>query len=97
MRLLLELREPMNGLIHFVGIILSVLGTVFLVSQVISPLKQLHVVTYSIFGLGLIALYTASTLYHWLNLSPKGISVLRKIDHMMIFVLILLEVVQISK
>lgn len=36
----------------------------------------------------MILLYTASTLYHWLPFSEKGIRRLRKFDHMMIFILI---------
>jgi Haemolysin-III related len=45
-------------------------------------------VAFSIFGLSLIALYTASALYHLLPLSPPGVARLRRVDHMMIFVLI---------
>jgi hemolysin III len=36
----------------------------------------------------MIMLYTASTLYHWLDLSERGNLRLRKFDHMMIFFLI---------
>ena len=43
---------------------------------------------FGIFGLSLVALYSASTLYHLLLLTPAGIARLRKVDHMMIFVLI---------
>ena len=45
-------------------------------------------VAFGIFGLSLIALYSASTLYHLLPLSPAGIARLRRVDHMAIFVLI---------
>jgi hemolysin III len=47
-----------------------------------------QIVAFAIFGLSLIVLYTASTLYHLLPLSPAGIAWLRRVDHMMIFVLI---------
>ncbi len=47
-----------------------------------------QVVAFTIFGLSQIALYTASTLYHSLPLTPAGIAKLRRIDHMMVFVLI---------
>ena len=43
---------------------------------------------FGIFGLSLTALYSASTLYHLLPLSPPGVARLRRVDHMMIFVLI---------
>lgn len=81
-------REPMNGLTHFLGIILAIIGTILLILQSTSPLNPLHIITFSIFGAGLFLLYTASTCYHWLNLSKKGLEQLRRIDHMMIFVLI---------
>jgi hemolysin III len=47
-----------------------------------------HVVSYSVFGSSLVLLYTASSLYHLLRVSPRGVKILRRIDHMMIYVLI---------
>lgn len=47
-----------------------------------------HIFAFAIFGISLILLYGASALYHLLPLSPRGINILRRIDHMMIFVLI---------
>jgi len=44
-----------------------------------------HIVTFSIFGGGMILLYTASTLYHWLPVSEKWVRFLRRVDHSMIF------------
>lgn len=38
--------------------------------------------------ISLLLLYGASTIYHTLNISQKGTALLRRIDHMMIFVLI---------
>lgn len=48
----------------------------------------LHVVSFSIYGVSLIALYTASGLYHMLTVSDKTEMCLKKLDHMMIFLLI---------
>ena len=45
-------------------------------------------VSLSIFTLGLVLLYAASTIYHAVNINDKVSSVLKRIDHMMIFVLI---------
>ena len=42
----------------------------------------------AIFILSMIGLYAASTIYHTLDISPKINKLLRKIDHMMIFILI---------
>ena len=42
----------------------------------------------AVFMCSMVLLYAASTTYHTLNLSEKALKVFRKIDHMMIFVLI---------
>ncbi|PLX40710.1 MAG: hemolysin [Deltaproteobacteria bacterium] len=86
--MVIRLREPVNGLTHAVGVALSIAGLVFLILKSVDPLKVWHVVTFSIFGAGLILLYLASTLYHWLPLGADGIRRLRKLDHSMIFFLI---------
>lgn len=83
-----SLRDPISGLTHLIGIILSFIGLVLMVYQAAVAGKPWHVVSYAIFGATMILMYTASTLYHWLPLSPKGIEILRKFDHIMIFILI---------
>jgi len=80
-----RLRDPISGLTHCVAALLAVLATVFLILKSVSPAMPWHIVTFSIFGGGMILLFTASTLYHWLPLSERGIRVLRRIDHSMIF------------
>ena len=67
---------------------LSVAALVVLVWLAISARDARQLVAFTIFGLSQIALFTASTLYHSLPLSPAGIARLRRIDHMMVFVLI---------
>ncbi|QGT98626.1 hypothetical protein SYNTR_0033 [Candidatus Syntrophocurvum alkaliphilum] len=83
-----KLREPVSGLTHLVGALLSVLGAIILIYGAVNEATVWHVIAFSIFGASLFLLYTASTLYHLLPLSEKGITVLRRIDHMMIYVLI---------
>ncbi len=86
MKLINNLKEPMNGFTHFIGIVLSIIGTIFLINSSLNPYKLNHLIAFSIFGLGLILLYTTSTLYHWLKLSDAGILRMRKADHIMIFI-----------
>lgn len=45
-------------------------------------------IAFLVYGASLIMLYLASTLYHLLPLSQEGIARLRRLDHMMIYVLI---------
>ncbi|MBU2648290.1 hemolysin III family protein [bacterium] len=81
-------RDPFSGLTHFIGCLLAVLGLVLLVMKAADPIRPWHLATFSIFGAGMILLYLASTLYHWLPLSETGVQRLRRIDHIMIFVMI---------
>lgn len=83
-----NLREPMNGFTHFIGIILSIIGTILLINLSINPFKPYHFFSFSIFGIGMILLYTTSTLYHWLKISDTLTMKLRKADHIMIFIYI---------
>ncbi len=82
------LREPVIGLTHCIGAGLAITALVLLVVKAGLHGTPWHIVSYSIFGTGLVLLYTFSTLYHWLNVSEKGIKFFRKMDHIMIFVLI---------
>lgn len=88
MKLTKLLREPMNGFTHFIGIILAIISTVLLIRLSLNPFKPYHFISLSVFGFGMILLYTTSTLYHWLKLSEDGIKKLRKADHIMIFIYI---------
>lgn len=81
-------RDPISGLTHFIGIILSVIGTIVLLTRNEEPLTIYHTTSFFIFGISMTLLYTISTLYHWLPLSEKNLILVRKIDHIMIFVFI---------
>jgi hemolysin III len=84
----IKMREPVSGLTHLIGAILSVIGLVLMIYYAVIVGTVWHIVSFSIFGGSLILLYTASSLYHLLCISDKGVRVLRKIDHMMIYILI---------
>jgi len=83
--MVISLRDPVSGLTHLIGAALAIVGTVLLIVRVANPALPWHLVTFSIFGGGMILLFTASTLYHWLPVSEKGVRVLRRVDHSMIF------------
>lgn len=84
----IRLREPVSGLTHLAGAILSVVGAIILIYGAVQGATVWHIIAFSIFGASLFMLYTASTLYHLLPLSERGIAIFRRIDHMMIYVLI---------
>lgn len=82
-------KEPGSAITHLIGIIYSIFLTpVLLIKAALSGAGATVLIGCSIFALSMVMLYTASTVYHSFNLSDKANSVLQKIDHMMIFVLI---------
>jgi len=82
------LREPVIGLTHCFGAALAIAALVLLIVKASLYATPWHIISYSIYGTGLVLLYTFSTLYHWLNLSEKSMKFFRIMDHIMIFVLI---------
>src|SRR5215216_3250514 len=83
-----RLREPVNGLTHAAGSLLAAVGLSVLLATAASKGRLDQLVAFGVFGLSLVALYAASALYHLAPLSPAGVARLRRLDHMMIFVLI---------
>lgn len=82
-----RLREPANALTHMIGAGLSVIGLGYLIY--LGILKgPWHLASFITFGVSLILLYTASSVYHAVRASSKAVAILRKVDHVMIFVLI---------
>ncbi len=79
-------KEPFNSYSHMLGVLLSMAGLVALVVE--SRGHPWQIVGFSIYGASLILLYSASTIYHWLHVSPRGNDVLRRLDHVAIFILI---------
>ncbi len=82
------IREPINALTHFCGVIMSVVGMMVLLVSSLHSGSGVKVASAIIFGLGMVSLYTASTVYHWHINSKDVLEVLRRIDHMMIFAFI---------
>lgn len=82
------IREPVNGLTHLLGAIVWAAGLAALVAAAVARGSARHAVAFAIFGTSLVAMYTASALYHSLPLSPRGLRIFRRVDHMMIYVLL---------
>lgn len=86
---MVKIKDPVSGFSHLAGAILSVAGLVFLIIYAaLFGEGAWDIVSFTIFGTGLILLYTFSSLYHLLNLGETGTRVFRKFDHIMIYVLI---------
>ncbi len=83
----LTIEELANTLTHGFGLLLSLFGLVFLVILASLNGDVWYIVSAIIYGLSLIALYAASTLYHG-STSPELKEKLRLIDHCCIYLLI---------
>jgi len=82
------LKYPIRSLIGVIAMLLSVVATVLLIGRAATQGNAWHVVSFCIFGVSLITLWTMSTLYHSLNVSPGANRTLEQIDHAMIYFLI---------
>lgn len=82
-----KIKEPVSCLTHLGGAVAAVFCTVALIYRA-SHMGAQYVVSFAVFGIAMVLLYTASAVYHMLKV-PKRISrILQRIDHTMIFSLI---------
>jgi hemolysin III len=79
--------EKINVVSHAIGFALSIVGTLYLIVHSALYGTAIHVVSFSIFGISMILLYLASTLYH--NSKDEWTrKKLKVFDHAAIYVLI---------
>jgi len=84
----ITIREPGSALTHFTAMMMAIFASqpLLLKAGLTSGPKNLAAMT--IFCTSMILLYAASATYHSVNLTGKRLRLFKKIDHMMIFVLI---------
>lgn len=83
-----HLKDPGSAITHFIGMLMAIFAAVPLLIKAAREPDHIYLISLSIYALSLILLYTASTTYHTFDLSERANTILKKIDHMMIFVLI---------
>lgn len=83
----ITIREPGSAITHFIGMMFSLFASVPLLVKAGVDGVQCFVAM-GIFMLSMILLYGASTMYHAVIVPDQILKIFRKIDHMMIFVLI---------
>lgn len=84
----ITIREPGSAITHFIAMVLAAFAAVPLLVKAAFDAGRIGVFSMAVFMTSMILLYGASTLYHSVNLSGHSLKIFRKIDHMMIFVLI---------
>ncbi len=83
-----HIKDPGSAITHFIGMVAAMLAAAPLLVKAYRDDSRLTVISLAVFITSMILLYAASTLYHTLDISPKVNRALKKIDHMMIFILI---------
>ncbi len=87
-RQIFRIKDPGSAITHFIAMVLAAAAATPLLLKAWRGAGQMHAAALAVFILSMIGLYGASTIYHTLDISPRINRLLRKIDHMMIFVLI---------
>ena len=84
-----KVKDPVSGFSHLLGAIASIVGLVFLIIWAAKYGEGAwDVVSFTIFGVSMFLLYVCSANYHLFNVGEKATRVLRKLDHIMIYILI---------
>ncbi len=84
----IRVKDPGSALTHFIGMIGAAASAMPLIFKAFTGQGRLCGIACSVFMLSMFLLYAASTAYHTFDISEKVNMILKKIDHMMISVLI---------
>lgn len=83
-----KVKDPGSAMTHFIGMLLALAAATPLLIKAAHTDGAVHITALAVFIISMILLYAASTIYHTLDISPQVNQILRKVDHMMIFILI---------
>lgn len=83
-----KLKEPGSAITHFIAMLMASLAAAPLLLKAGRQPDKVHLIALGVFIISMILLYAASTLYHSFDVSPKINKILKKFDHLMIFILI---------
>lgn len=80
--------DPGSAITHLIGTLMALFATTPLLIKAASQPSVVHLISLGVFILSMILLYVASTVYHTFGKSVKVHQILKKFDHMAIYVLI---------
>ena len=84
-----HIKDPGSSITHFIGFICAILATpCLLIYASARHIGLAGLGSLSVFMISMILLYGASTAYHTFIVQPHTEKILKRIDHMMIFILI---------
>ena len=84
----ITIREPGSAITHFIAMMMAVFAAVPLLIKAGIQSGQKNLLAMAIFMGSMILLYGAIATYHSVDLTGRSLRIFRKLDHMMIFVLI---------
>lgn len=84
----LKVKDPGSALTHFIAMVLAAASAAPLLIKAAHGMNSAYMGAFIVFIVSMICLYSASTIYHTLDISEQVNRILRKVDHAMIFVLI---------
>ena len=84
----IKIKDPGSALTHFIAMLLALFAAAPLLGKAARGSDSVHLMALTVFIVSMILLYAASTIYHTLDISASVNRRLRKLDHMMVFILI---------
>ena len=84
----ITIREPGSAITHFIGMMMAIVAAAPLLVKAALDADMTALVAMTVFSGSMVALYGASAVYHSVTVKENILKVFRKLDHMMIFVLI---------
>ena len=84
----ITIREPGSAITHFIWIMIAIVAAAPLLVKAALDADMTALVAMTVFIGSMVALYGASAVYHSVTVKENILKVFRKLDHMMIFVLI---------
>lgn len=84
----IKLKDPGSAITHMIAAIAAVIAAIPLLYKAAQHENPIYLISFTVYIVSIILLYTASTIYHSLDISETVNKRLKKIDHMMISVMI---------
>ncbi len=85
----IRVKDPGSFLTHYIAMLASMIAMVPLLCRAALHPTAGRFAAFLFFGISFVLLYGASAAYHFFDISPRVNRVLRRVDHMMIFVMIM--------
>ena len=83
-----HIKDPGSAITHFIGMLMAIFAAVPLLIKAAHEPSRIYIISITVYAISLILLYATSTTYHTFDRSERINTILKKIDHMMISVLI---------